>query len=63
MNDLTLLFYTCNKMSDPFASNIRNHLLSLFPEGVPLISISHKPMDFGDNICVEGLEVKERELR
>jgi len=50
-------------MSDPFASNIRNHLLSLFPEGVPLISISHKPMDFGDNICVEGLEVKERELR
>lgn len=57
MNDLTLLFYTCNKMPEPFAGNIRNHLLSLFPEGIPLISISHKPMDFGKNICVEGFEV------
>lgn len=56
MNDLTLLFYTCNRMSEPFAGNIRNHLLSLFPEGIPLISISHKPMDFGKNIYVPGLE-------
>lgn len=56
MDDLTLLYYTANKISEDFASNVRNHLLSLFPEGVALISISQKPIDFGENICVEGLE-------
>ena len=57
MNDLTLLYYTSNRISDFFGNNIRNHLLSLFPEKVPIISVSHKPMDFGENICVDGFEV------
>ena len=50
MNDLTLLYYTANKIPETFGQNVRNHLLSLFPEGIPIISVSHKPIDFGKNI-------------
>jgi len=54
MKDLTLLYYSANLIEEPFGTNVRNHLLSIFPDGIPLISISHKPMDFGKNICVAG---------
>jgi len=56
MNDLTLLYYTANKIPETFGQNVRNHLVSLFPEGIPIISVSHKPIDFGKNIHVEGFE-------
>lgn len=51
MNDLTIIFYTCNEISDFFANNARNQLVKA-SEGLPIISVSHKPMDFGDNIVV-----------
>lgn len=57
MKDITLLYYTANVVEEPFGDNVRKHLLSLFPEGIPLISVSHKPLDFGQNICVSGIEV------
>jgi len=57
MNDLTILYYTCNHVEEPFATNIRKHLLSIMPKDTPIISISHKPIDFGKNICVAGFEV------
>ena len=56
MKDLTLLYYTANLVEDPFATNVRKHVISLFPEGVDVISVSHKPMDFGINIHVDGFE-------
>ena len=49
MGDLTLLYYTCNLVEERFANNIRSALLQF---GLPIISISHKPIDFGTNICV-----------
>jgi len=52
---LTILYYTSNRISDHFANNVRNHLLETTRGRVPIISISHKPIDFGKNICVEGL--------
>lgn len=52
MNDITILHYTSNKIPDNFARNIRNHLLKVTEEKIPIISISQKPMDFGYNICV-----------
>lgn len=55
-SDITIIHYTANKVPEPFASNIRNHLLSWLPEGTPIISVSHKPMDFGENICMPDLE-------
>jgi len=53
-NDITTIHYTANLIEETFAANIRKHLMSWLPEGTPIISVSHKPMDFGKNICVEG---------
>ena len=51
MSNLTVLFYTCNQKPEPFATNVRNVLLEAIGE-LPLISISHQPLDFGRNICI-----------
>jgi len=52
MNDLTAIFYTCNKISDFFAENVQSQLLEALGD-IPIISISHQPMDFGENITVD----------
>jgi len=54
----TAIYYTSNLISDFFANNIRDHLLTM---NVPIVSISWKPIDFGENICVgakDGLTPK-----
>lgn len=50
--DCTILFYTANLISDHFANKVRQHLLDS-SGGIPIISISHKPIQFGENICVD----------
>lgn len=49
----TILYYTANLISDFFAENIRKRLTET---GLPIVSVSHKPIDFGVNICVEECE-------
>jgi len=56
MNSHTILYYTANLIPENFASNVRKHLLEI-SGGTPIISISHKPIDLGENICVEGFPV------
>lgn len=56
MNDMTLLYYSACLVEKRFGENIRQHLVSLFPEGVKIISITQKPLDFGTNIYMEGLQ-------
>lgn len=52
MNDLTVIFYTCNRIPEPFAARVRVQLLRAIGD-TPLISVSHKYMpDFGQNIYV-----------
>jgi glycosyltransferase involved in cell wall biosynthesis len=51
MTDITLLYYTANRIPEPFAEKVRDHLLNA-AHGKPIISISQKPIDFGKNICV-----------
>jgi len=55
MEDITVLYYTSNRIEEPFATNVRNHLLSFISKGTPIISISQKPMNFGNNIYVKDL--------
>ena len=50
-NDMTLLYYTANVIPEKFAVNVRNHLVET-AKGKPIISVSQKPIDFGENICV-----------
>jgi len=56
MNDLTVLYYTSNKIPDIFATNIKNQILSVI-EYLPIISVSQKPIDFGYNICVGDIGI------
>ena len=51
MTDLTILFYTANHISDYFMNNVIKQLHSAVGN-TRIISISHKPMNLGKNICV-----------
>lgn len=51
--DISIIFYTCNRIDEGFAQNIRNELLKF---DIPIISVSHKYMDFGENIPVINFE-------
>ncbi len=54
MNDITILYYTANRVSDYFANNVRQNIIDS-TDGAPIISISHQPIDFGHNIHAKGL--------
>ena len=49
VNDITLIFYTSNRIPEFFALNVMKHIQSF---GIPIISVSQKPIAFGKNICV-----------
>jgi hypothetical protein len=49
--DLTVIYYTANFLHERFAEKTREQLLRVIGK-TPLITVSHKPMNFGENICV-----------
>ena len=51
-DDLTILFYSANQISDFFMSNVISQLKKAVGD-TPIISVTHKPMDLGTNIVVE----------
>ena len=54
MKDLSIVYYTSNFLDDRkprFLDATRTQLLKA-SEGVPIISVSQKPISFGQNICV-----------
>jgi len=56
MNDLTVVYYTSNREDPRFEGRIQRSLLHN-TRGLPLISVSQKPMNFGNNICVGNVGV------
>jgi hypothetical protein len=55
MKNLTILYYTANRIDERFASNVRESLSHIRRAGgfmVPTISVSQRRIDFGQNICV-----------
>jgi len=48
---ITVIYYTSNREDEAFEQKIRERLLDSIG-GLPLISVSQKPIDFGKNICV-----------
>ena len=54
-NDLTILYCTCNKVSEEILERFRQNLLIVTKGQYPIISVSQKPIDFGTNICVGEL--------
>jgi len=54
MTDLTIIYYTSNYLDDKnpeFLVNTKKQLLKA-ADGLPIISVSHKPIELGTNICV-----------
>lgn len=46
-----MIYYTCNREQESFEKKIRDKLWQAKGD-LPLISVSHKPIDFGKNICI-----------
>ena len=47
----TILYYTSNKEGEEFEQRVKDNILEV-SGGLPIISVSHKPIDFGKNIVV-----------
>ena len=56
MGDLTILYYTSNKEDPRFEKRIQEKLLENCG-GLPIVSVSHKPISLGKNICVGDVGV------
>lgn len=50
-NKATIIYYTSNREDQGFENRVRENILKNSGD-LPIISISHKPIDFGKNICV-----------
>jgi len=55
MVDKTIIYITDNTLDERFATLCMENIL-LSTKGYPLISVSHKPMAFGTNICVGTMD-------
>jgi hypothetical protein len=51
MPDLTIIYITANREDEEFERKIRGKLLEAAGDN-PIVSVSHKPIDLGKNICV-----------
>ena len=54
IKNLTVIYYTPNYKDETFAEKIRQALLEAI-NNTPLISVSQKPLKFGQNICVGNI--------
>jgi glycosyltransferase involved in cell wall biosynthesis len=52
--DLTLLYYTSNRIKDHFRDKVLDQLKHACPD-TPIVSVSQKPMTLGENICVGNI--------
>ena len=51
MENLTMIYYTSNREDEVFEKKVRENLLKN-SQGLPIISVSQKPISLGKNICV-----------
>jgi len=62
--DITVIYYTSNNLEEKnpyFVKNTKRQLLKAIGDH-PLISVSQKPMDFGQNICVGDIGRSHRNI-
>jgi hypothetical protein len=58
---LTVIYYTANREDEVFEEKIRKKLLKTIGD-LPLISVSQKPIDFGENICVGDVGISNQNV-
>lgn len=51
MNDITIIYYSSNHEKPEFEERIRANILNVCGD-LPIICVTHKPIDFGKNIVV-----------
>lgn len=51
MEDITVIYYTSNREDESFESKVRENILK-YSGGLPIVSVSQKPINFGENHCV-----------
>ncbi|TAJ98753.1 MAG: hypothetical protein EPO36_14260, partial [Chloroflexota bacterium] len=51
MNEVTIIYYSSNHEKPEFEDRIKDNILKV-SGGLPIISVTHKPIDFGKNIVV-----------
>jgi hypothetical protein len=62
MKDLfTIVYYTSNRESEAFENKIREKLIENC-SGVPIISVSQKPINLGKNICVGDVGISNQNV-
>ena len=52
----TILYYTSNREKPEFEKRVRENIVKA-SGGLPIVSVSHKPIHFGKNICVGDVGV------
>ena len=57
-DDLTLVYITSNRENEYFESKIIETMKESI-NGLPVVSVSQKPIDFGENICLGDIGAKE----
>jgi hypothetical protein len=56
-----IIYFTDNCLDEDFAKLFRKRLVAA-ADGIPIISVSHKPIDLGKNICVGDIGRSMRSL-
>ena len=51
MAETTVIYYTDNSIDEKLMKFCQKNILEA-AQGKPIISVSQKPIDFGENICV-----------
>lgn len=52
MTDLSLLYYSCHSLPEQRERYFRDELAKLAGNTYPIISVTQKPIEFGENICI-----------
>jgi hypothetical protein len=61
MNDTTVIYYTSNREDPAFEKKIQAKLLES-TLGIPIISVSQKPIDLGYNICIGDVGISDKNI-
>lgn len=54
----TIIYYTSNREYQSFERSIQQTIIEN-SNGIPIISVSQKPIDFGENICIGDIGTSE----
>jgi hypothetical protein len=60
-DNCTIIYYTSNRENEEFEKKIR-YILFRMAGGIPIISVSQKPINFGKNVCVGDVGANDHNL-